>query len=61
MNFNGVELLKMQFSHAINQTFESFLDSWSLPMGDEGAAMQLAGGGDSFATEVPVNTSSLLG
>ncbi|HZY60772.1 MAG TPA: hypothetical protein VFE56_13485 [Candidatus Binataceae bacterium] len=27
MNFNGVELLKMQFSRAVNQTFESFLDA----------------------------------
>jgi hypothetical protein len=58
MNFNGVELLKMQFSHAINQTFESFLDSWSLPMGDEGATMQL--GGEPFPTEVPVRTSAAL-
>ena len=34
MSFNGVELLRMQFSRAVEQTFESFLDSWSLPVGD---------------------------
>jgi hypothetical protein len=56
MNFNGVELLKMQFSRAVNQTFESFLDAWSLPMGEEGAAMQF--GGEPFPTEVPVRTSA---
>ena len=33
MSFNGVELLRMQFSRAVEQTFESFLDSWSLPVG----------------------------
>ena len=38
MSFNGVELLKMQFSRAIDQTFESFLDSWSLPVAENAAA-----------------------
>jgi hypothetical protein len=28
---NGVEFLKYQFSKAIDQTFEQFLDSWTLP------------------------------
>jgi hypothetical protein len=34
MSFNGVELLRMQFSRAVEQTFESFLDSWSLPVAE---------------------------
>jgi hypothetical protein len=28
MIFNGVEILKLQFSRAVDQTFEQFLDSW---------------------------------
>ncbi len=31
MTSNGVELLKYQFSKAVDQTFERFLDSWTLP------------------------------
>jgi hypothetical protein len=28
MIFNGVEILKLQFSRAVDQTFEEFLDAW---------------------------------
>jgi hypothetical protein len=37
MSSNGVELLKYQFSKAIDQTFERFLDAWTLPIQDEPA------------------------
>jgi hypothetical protein len=35
MIFNGVEVLKMQFSRAVDQTFEQFLEAWSLPIAQE--------------------------
>lgn len=59
MVFNGVEVLKMQFSRAVEQTFESFLDSWSLPLG-EGGASGSGMAGDGFPTEIPVSTSSII-
>ena len=59
MVFNGVEVLKMQFSRAIEQTFESFLDSWSLPIG-EGGASGSGRGGEGSPANVPVSTSSML-
>jgi hypothetical protein len=59
MVFNGVEVLKMQFSRAIEQTFESFLDSWSLPIG-EGGASRSGMGGEGLPTDVPVSTSPMM-
>jgi hypothetical protein len=54
MVFNGVEMLKLQFSRAIDQTFEYFLDSWSLaPMHEEGRVQGYRDEGQ-FPTEVPV-------
>ncbi|GEM_PF-4505601 len=37
MRSTGVELLKYQFSKAIDQTFERFLDSWTVPVENEAA------------------------
>jgi len=57
MAFNGVELLKLQFSRAIDQTFEHFLDSWSLPSSEEGGGF--AGGtADQSEVEIPVEISA---
>lgn len=56
MAFNGVELLRLQFSRAIDQTFEHFLDSWSLPQSEERV---LSGPiGAEQPVEVPVNISA---
>jgi hypothetical protein len=57
MAFNGVELLKLQFSRAIDQTFEHFLDSWSLPSNEEGSGFAGALVTDQSAVEIPVNQS----
>ena len=56
MAFNGVELLKLQFSRAIDQTFEQFLDSWSLPFNEEGGGF--TGGTADQQVEVPVEISA---
>lgn len=40
MILSGVEILKLQFSRAIDQTFEHFLDSWSLAPIQENGHMQ---------------------
>jgi hypothetical protein len=54
MIFNGVEILKLQFSRAIDQTFEHFLDSWSMPSGaDEPFAGDYTVQGQS-SEEIPV-------
>ena len=55
MSFNGVELLKMQFSRAVEQTFETFLDSWSLPAADNGASGSGIGDG-----EVPIGSNAAI-
>ena len=58
MMFNGVELLKLQFSRAVDQTFEHFLDAWS-PSNSEVAAGPI---GDpqvnEFASDIPVSISA---
>lgn len=54
MVFNAVEILKLQFSRAIDQTFEHFLDSWSLaPIPEEGRVQDYPDNGQ-FPTDVPV-------
>jgi hypothetical protein len=55
MSFSGVEILKLQFSRAIDQTFEQFLDSWSLAPLPERASEPDSG---PFATELPVQTGN---
>jgi hypothetical protein len=59
MIFNGVEVLKLQFSRAIDQTFEQFLDSWSLPLSEEGAQVRSYLPDNQFPTEIPVVSSSM--
>jgi len=54
MIFSGVEILKLQFSRAIDQTFEHFLDSWTLPIRQEEAGVQSFGSLAELATEIPV-------
>ena len=54
MMFSGVEILKLQFSRAIDQTFEQFLDSWTLPLPQEEARAEGFGVPAEFATEIPV-------
>jgi hypothetical protein len=59
MVFSGVEILKLQFSRAVDLTFERFLDSWSLGNAEEGpGAMGGAVNGDRFESDVPVNISA---
>jgi hypothetical protein len=54
MVFNGVEILKLQFSRAIDQTFEHFLDSWSLaPISAEGGGQGYPDNGQ-LSAEIPV-------
>ncbi len=54
MVFNGVEVLKLQFSRAIDQTFEHFLDSWSpAPIQQESRVEGYADNGE-FPIDVPV-------
>jgi len=56
MNWNGVELLKYQFSKAVDQTFERFLDSWTLrPDHEEGGSWTMGEQPDSHA-DIPVST-----
>jgi hypothetical protein len=57
--FSGVEILKLQFSRAVDQTFEHFLDSWSMPSAtqeDRVAGYYPEGG--QFPTEIPVISSN---
>jgi hypothetical protein len=56
MSSNGVELLKYQFSKAIDQTFEQFLDSWTLPIQDEAGIRPFTERHESPA-EIPVINS----
>ncbi len=59
MAFNGVDLLKLQFSRAIDQTFEHFLDSWSLPPAEEGSSGSSGHfSADQSPVEIPVNISA---
>jgi hypothetical protein len=58
MAFNGVELLKLQFSRAIDQTFEHFLDSWSMPPAEEGSGPSGHFNADQSPVEIPVNISA---
>jgi hypothetical protein len=57
MMFNGVELLKLQFSRAVDQTFEHFLDSWSLPAAEVGGPVGYHEMGE-FPTDIPVGVSA---
>ncbi len=57
MTSSGVELLKYQFSKAIDQTFEQFLDSWTLPAVEEHAeGLAFASRGE-IPTDIPVRPS----
>ncbi|MGO9057935.1 MAG: hypothetical protein ACLQU2_11200 [Candidatus Binataceae bacterium] len=58
MAFNGVELLKLQFSRAIDQTFEHFLDSWSMPPAEESSGPSGHFNVDQSPVEIPVNISA---
>jgi hypothetical protein len=58
MMFSGVEILKLQFSRAVDQTFESFLDSWSMPSKGEEVAFENWAGNGQFSTEIPVSVSN---
>jgi hypothetical protein len=58
MVFSGVEILKLQFSRAVDLTFERFLDSWSLGNAEEGRDAMGPGNGDRFESDVPVNISA---
>lgn len=58
MVFNGVEVLKMQFSRAVDQTFEQFLEAWSLPAThDEGRVHSFADNSQ-LLVDVPVISSN---
>ena len=55
MMFSGVEILKLQFSRAVDQTFESFLDSWSMPSkGEEVVFENWAGNGRAGLIRPPI-------
>ncbi len=55
MTFSGVEMLKLQFSRAVDQTFEHFLDSWTLaPLQEDGHDYREA---HESAAEIPVITN----
>ena len=58
MAFNGVELLRLQFSRAIDQTFEHFLDSWSLPNNEERGGFTGPMTTEQSPVEIPVNISA---
>jgi hypothetical protein len=57
MIFNGVEILKLQFSRAVEQTFEQFLDSWSIASHPEQAGVFNAPHGGEFPVDIPVTES----
>lgn len=57
MVFSGVEVLKMQFSRAIDQTFESFLDSWTPALREENLFTHGNSDGERLGTEIPVTSS----
>ncbi len=58
MIFNGVEILKMQFSRAVDQTFEHFLEAWSLPSTQEEARIQGFADDHQLFVDIPVNSSN---
>jgi hypothetical protein len=58
MVFDGVELLKLQFSRAVDLAFERFLDSWSLGVGEEGVATSGSSDADEVPADVPLNLSA---
>ena len=53
---NGVEILKMQFSRAIDQTLEHFLEAWSLPSSRQEA--QVFADNAHLLVDIPVMRSS---
>ena len=57
MTSSGVELLKYQFSKAIDHTFEQFLDSWPLPAVDEPAESLAFASRGEIPIDVPVRPS----
>ncbi len=57
MTFSGVEMLKLQFSRAVDQTFEHFLDSWAFaPLQEDGQVHGYREAHESGA-EIPVITN----
>ncbi len=58
MIFNGVEMLKMQFSRAVDQTFEHFLEAWSLPVTQEEARVHSFADNNQLLVDIPVNSSN---
>jgi hypothetical protein len=59
MMYNAVELLKMQFSRAVDQTFEHFLDSWSTSAGEVvGSQAPYPGSNELPAADIPVSISA---
>ena len=58
MAFSGVDLLKLQFSRAIDQTFEHFLDSWSVSPAEEGNESSAHLTADNSPRDIPVNISA---
>jgi hypothetical protein len=58
MIFNGVEILKVQFSRAIDQTFEHFLDAWSLPSGQDEGRMEGFADNGQLLVDIPVTSSN---
>lgn len=58
MIFNGVEILKLQFSRAIDQTFEHFLEAWSMPSGQDEARMEGFADNGQLLVDIPVIPSN---
>jgi hypothetical protein len=58
MIFNGVEILRMQFSRAVDQTFEHFLDAWSMPAGRDEARVEGFADNGHVLVDIPVISSS---
>lgn len=54
MIFNGVEVLKMQFSRAVDQTFEQFLEAWSLPATHEEGRVLGFANNSQLLVDIPV-------
>ncbi len=55
--FSAVEMLRIQFSRAIDQTFEHFLDAWSPPANREDLLLQGYSENQENSTEIPVISS----
>ncbi len=58
MIFNGVEVLKMQFSRAVDQTFEHFLEAWSLPATHEEGRVHNLADNSQLLVDIPVISSN---